>query len=99
MTLHTARASLDGRKNFSWHDCDAIQTSNGDQVMLKDSSPGVENQNDERFFARIKPVGLRDVVPPVFSCSFWCINHFGWGDAFSDSHHLKFMGWVHFFAF
>jgi len=64
--------------------------------MPDDALASVQDQHHQRFFHRVIPVSLRDVVAPVLSYQLRLIHHFTYRLTLSDQHHFEFMWCVRF---
>lgn len=85
-----------GPKNFPGMNPATVQRPERNQIVSDDSAPGVEDEHDKRFFTGIKPLSLRDVVPPVSGNDFRVVCQLIHGLAFTDLQDFEFMGGVGF---
>ena len=51
-----------------------IQTAQRHQIVTDDAFAGVQDEHHQRLFHRVKPVGLRDVLSPVFGHQFRLVS-------------------------
>ena len=79
------------------HDGTGIKASQRYQIMADDAFTGIENQHDQRFLHRVKPVSFGNVVAPVLSYLIRFRQKLGHRLAFPDAVHFEFMGnvWSH----
>ena len=73
-----------------------VERAERNEAVANDAPPGIEDQHYKRFFAGIKPTGLRDVVAPVLSDDFGCVGCFRHGLAFADIENFEFVWGVGF---
>jgi hypothetical protein len=69
-----------------------VQVAQGDQIVPDNPSPGVEDQDDQCFFAFVVPVRIDDVLSPILHGALGSIDHLSWKRALPDPHHFEFMG-------
>ena len=79
-------------EDLQWTGDAGIQISEAYQVVPNDPAAGVEDQNDQCFFALVEPVRNGDVLSPVLHGAFWGIDHLSRKRAFPDPQDLEFMG-------
>ena len=82
----------DRPEDFTRLDVAGIQIAQGDQIVPDNPSPGVEDQNDQGFFAFVEPVRIDDVLLPILHGALGSIDHLGRKRAFPDPHDFEFMG-------
>ena len=69
-----------------------VQIAQGDQIVANNSAPGVEDQDDQGFFALVEPVRIDDVLFPILHGALGSIDHLSKKRAFPDPHDFEFVG-------
>ena len=82
----------DRPENFTGQNEAGVQVAQGDQIVPDNPAPGVEDQDDQCFFAFVVPVRIDDVLLPVLHGAFGSIDHLSRKRAFPDPHDFEFMG-------
>ena len=72
-----------------------VQIAEGDQIVANNPSPGVEDQNDQCFFAFVEPVRVDDVLSPILHGALGSIDHLSRKRAFSDPHDFESVSYTH----
>ena len=86
------RCDDDRPKHFQGPHEAGVQVSQRNQVVPDDPAPGIENQDYQRLLALVIPVGLGDVLLPVFGSTFRGVDELSREGAFPDPHDFEFMG-------
>ena len=86
------RSHDDRPENLKGPDGAGVQIAQGDQIVTNNPSPGVEDQDDQGFFAFVVPVRIDDVLLPILHGALGSIDHLSRKRAFPDPHDFEFMG-------
>jgi len=92
----TARNADDRLEHFTRFHRAGMETAECDQIVTDDPASGVQHQGDQRFFRRIKPVSLGNVVAPVSGNDVGRIGDLAHGLAVADIQNFELMRGVGF---